>query len=557
MKSYLLLLKVNLLSLLGHFRGASLRKDNGKLDVSRIILYITAALGVLVLAGMVIFLEVMLYRAVAGLGLEKLVIGLALLLLMVVTLLFGVFHTLGSMYFNRDTAGMAYLPLSSRTHMAAKWMEIYLCEVLFSVSLLLPLLICHGVFTGAGVLYYIGSVLVVLATPLYPLAISLLLASLLGRISSLTRHKELWVVLGTIVLLAVVLGAEWMLLPSIPEDADAMFFVRLLMSNEALVNFLIGAFPPVMWGVNAVDGSIPMLALYVLAGVAAIFAVIWVMGRSYLKVCLLHTEQGTRKKRARSRGEISFESRSPFRAIFQREMNEVLRTPVYLLNAVLGVLMMPIMLLGMSVGLSAGEESVMLTQVLDELLGMLSPLDLTLILAALFSFMCLICPISATAVSREGKRLPIMCMIPVAPKTILTAKLMVNLAFIIIGLVIMAGATVVLLGTAYLPHVLCAALLADLLSYAASVGNLTVDVLRPVLEWKNETEVMKQNMNTMFGMLVSVIMIALPVAAALLMLALPAWTRMAAVCAMILAEAGACLLLMRFVTEPRFARLEP
>ncbi len=557
MKSFLLLLKVNLQSLLGYFRGSSLRKDNGKLDVSRIILYVIAAAGVLVLAGMVIFLEVSLYRAMAAIGMEKLLIGLALLLLMITTLLFGVFHTLGSMYFNRDTAGMAYLPLSSRMHMAAKWMEIYLCELLFSLSLLLPLLVVHGVTSGAGGLYYVTSLIVSMITPLYPLAASLLLASVLGRITSLTKHKEVWVVLGTVVLLVVVLGSEWMLLPSIPEDADAMFFVRLLMNNESLLNFLIGAFPPVMWGVHAVYGSIPMLALYVLTGIAAIAAVIWAMGGSYLNVCLKHTEQGAGRKRSRAKGKSSFDTRSPFMAVFFRELNEVLKTPVYLLNAVLGVMMMPIMMMGMSVGLSAGDEGILLTEAIDQLMLVLSPLDLTLIMAALFSVMCLICPLSSTAISREGKRLPIMCMIPVSPRIILHAKLLVHFVFILIGSLIMAAAAVLLLGMEWLPYIVLAVLLADLLSYAVSIGNLTVDVLRPVLEWKNETEVMKQNMNTMFGMLVSMVMVAVPAALALLLLQQGPVLRMTAVCTAVALEAAAGLLLMRFVAQPRFAALEP
>jgi len=557
MKSFLLLLKVNLQSLLGYFRGSSLRKDNGKLDISRIILYIVAAAGMLVLAGALVFMEVMLYRVMAGLGMEKLLIGLAILLLMVTTLLFGVFHTLGSMYFNRDTAGMAYLPLSSRMHMAAKWMEIYLCELLFSLAILMPLLTVHGVMSGAGALYYVISLLIVLTTPLYPLAVSLLLASLLGRITSLTRHKEVWVVLGTVVLLIVVLGSEWMLLPSIPEDADALFFARLLMNNEALLNFIIGAFPPVLWGLNAVYGSLPMLALYMLTGIVAIVLVISLMGGSYLSVCLKHTEQGTGRKRTRIAGKASFNTRSPFMAVFFREMNEVLKTPVYLLNAVLGVMMMPIMLMGMSVGLSTGEEGILLTDAINQLMQVLSPLDLSLIMAALFSVMCFICPLSATAISREGKRLPIMCMIPVSPRTILHAKLLVSYVFILIGSIILAAAAVVLLGAEWLPYVALAVLLADLLSYAVCIGNLTVDVLRPVLEWKNETEVMKQNMNTMFGMLVSMVMVAIPVALALLLLSCDAVLRMAAVGGAVLIELAASLILLRFVAQPRFAALEP
>lgn len=557
MKQYLLLLRTNLRAYLNYFRGAGIRKDNGRLDISRIALYITALIGLAVLGGMVVFMETMLYRAVAGLGFERILIGLALLLSMVTTLLFGVFHTLGALYFNRETAQMAHLPISERTLLAARWTEIYLGEMLFSFALLLPMLINHGVATGAGVGFYAAGAAVLLTTPLYPLSIALVLASLLGRVSSFTRHKEVWVVVGTIAMVALVVGLEMKLLPSIPEDADALFFINLITNNEALLEFLIGAFPPVLWAVRAISGGWGMLALYVAVGLAAMLLTVWLAGGSYMRVCLRHTEQGMRRRSAVRGRREEYTPRSPFRAVFFRELNEVFKTPVYLMNAVMGVMMMPIMLMGMSVGVSTSEEGVTMRMLVDEVTKRLSPLDLTLIIAALFSIMCLMCPLAATAVSREGKRLPIMRMIPVSPRTILWAKLLVSVAIIGAGSAVMAVAAVCFLGTGFVPHVLAALVLANVLSLAVAIGNITVDVLRPVLEWKNETEVMKQNMNSLFGALVSMVMLALAVAPPALMFRLPAWSRMAAAAGVVFGELALALLVMRRVAEPRFAVLEP
>ena len=557
MKSFLLLLKTDLLAYVNYFRGASIRKDNGKLDVSRIILYITALLGFAVMGGMVVYLETMLYQAVAGLGFERILIGLALLLSMVMTLLFGIFHTMGALYFNRQTAQMAHLPIPERTHLAARWTEIYLSEMLFSFALLLPMLINHGIATGAGVGFYAASTLVMLTAPLYPLAIALLLSSILGRFSSFTRHRETWVVIGTILMVVLVVGLEMKLMPAIPEDADALFFINLLTNNEKLLNFLIGAFPPVLWAVHALSGEGLMLALFAGVAIAAIMLVIWLAGGSYMRTCLRHTEQGTRKRTAVRGKRDEFNLRSPFAAVFFREMNEVFKTPIYLMNAVMGVLMMPIMLMCMSVGITASEEGITVRMVLDEVLTRVSPLDVTLIMAALLSIMCMICPLASTAVSREGKRLPIMRMIPVAPRTILWAKMLVNVAIIGVGSVIMAVAMVSFLGLAFLPHVLVALVLANVLSLAVGIGNITVDVLRPVLEWKSENEVMKQNMNSLFGSLVSMVMIALAVVPPILMYQLPDWSRMAAASGIVLAELLLALLVMRKVAEPRFAVLEP
>lgn len=563
MKNYFLLLRVNLITMLRGAQTDSSRNAKGRMKLSFLLLYLLAAVGILTLAGMVIWLETELYRFVAGvnllpgLRLERLLIGMALLMSMVMTLLFGVFHTMGAMYFNRDTVATAHLPVGQRTQMAARWTEIYVSEALFSFVLLLPLLINHGIATGGGFGYYLGAILIVLITPMYPLSIALLLSSLLARISSITRHKEVWMVLGTVVLLALVLGAEWMLLPKIPEDADAMFFVNLIMDNEALLTFLVGAFPPVLWGLDAITGNGAMLALFTLMGIAAVVLIIAIAGGSFQQTCLKHTEHATRRRGCTSCTRKSFEAASPFMAIFRRELGEVLRTPVYLMNAVMSVLMMPIMLMAMCVGMTTAEEGFDLAAMIGDLVAMLTPADLTLILAALFSFMVFMCPITATAISREGKRLPTMRMLPVAPGVILWAKLLVGVLVVAIGSVIMGVAIVVLLGTQFLPHVLCAVLMANVLSLSVGIGNLLVDVGHPVLTWKSENEVMKQNFNVMWGMLISMVMAALVVGPVLLLLGQAPWMRMTAACMMLLAELGISLLLLRKVGEPRLARLEP
>lgn len=563
MKDYLLLLRVNVKTMMRGALTEGMRTDKEKIKISYALLYILAAVGFITLAGMIIWLETALYQAVSGVSiipgmrLERLLIGLSLLLSMVTTLLFGIFHTLGAMYFNRDTVATAHLPIGSRTQMAARWTEIYLGELLFSLALLLPMLINHGIAQGEGVLYYLSAALTLIVTPMYPLSIALLLASLLARVSSFTRHKEVWVVIGTMLLLAVVLGSEWLLLPNIPEDADAMFFLNLMMNNEALLDFVIGAFPPVMWALNGVSGNPAMLSLYAAVGFASVALVIAVLGGSFQRVCLRHTEHVSDRGKNVKRGRESFEASTPFMAIFRREMNEVLKTPVYMMNAVLGVLMMPIMLIAMSVGMTSADESIDITALLADGIGVLHPVDLMLILAAVFSLMIFMCPLTSTAVSREGKRLPILRMIPVSSRAILWAKLSVGMLIVAVGSVVMAVACVIMLGSEVLLPVIGAVLMANVLSCSVGIGNIMVDVIKPVLNWKSENEVMKQNVNTLFGMLISIVMTAVVAVPVVLLYAQSVWMRLGMAVILLLAELGLSILLLEKVGRPRMEKLEP
>ena len=79
MKSYFLLLRLNLRNLLAGFRGA-MRKPNGKIDISRLILYPLALLGMLTLAGFVIFMEFSMFSAFEMLNAPEMLPGLAILL---------------------------------------------------------------------------------------------------------------------------------------------------------------------------------------------------------------------------------------------------------------------------------------------------------------------------------------------------------------------------------------------------------------------------------------------------------------------------------------------
>lgn len=560
MKAYLILLKMNLRSFFSGLKGG-MRKNNGKIDISKIIILICALLGIGVTAFMLIWGETLLYKALAKLGRETLLIGLAVFLSMVSTLVFGVFHTLASLYFSRDTVGMAHLPVPARAIMAAKWTEIYLPEIIFSACFTLPLLILYGIGHRLGALYYVRSLLIVLATPLFPLAVSLLLASLLGRITSFARRKEVWVTIGTVVMLVVVLGGEFMLLPKIPDDAGTGFFVQLLLSKEKLINTIFGAVPPILWAIEAAEGSWAYAMLYVLSGAAAIAILLYVLGGGYLNVCLRHGEHASGEKRgARAKGnrEVRFAARSPFMAIYHREMNEVLKVPVYLLNGCLGTLMLPIMFGSMYASISAtAEEGENIRAMLMELIGAVSGLDLMLIIGGLLSITCWINPVIATAISREGKRLQVTRMIPVPAKTIVNAKLAVGMTILMIGVVLMAAVIGVIIGFSRLLYVLGGVVIALLMCYATSAVSLAVDALYPMLNWKSENHVMKQNMNQVIGMFLCMLMIALAAVPPFLLLSQPAWVRVIVVAAIVLLETGAAVIINRRLTAPRYAALEP
>ena len=553
MREYRILLGLALRNRLAGLRAGSWRKSNGKLDVGRIVGTAVAALGIACLAGMMIYAEIKLFGGLAAFGQPALLPALIVMMCMIGTLFLGFFHTIASLYFSRDTAWMAYLPVHSRTVMAAKMTEIWLGEMLFCAAVLTPAFILYGGYLHANALYYVRMVVTILLVPVLPLSVTLLLSSLLARLTALSRHKESWVMVGSVVMMFAIIALEMSFMTNVPDDADAMFFIRLLIDSEGLVNMLTGGFPPVMWAVRGIAGDWGQFMLFVLCCAVASCAMIYLLGGSYLNVCLRQGEQGSRKRAAKITNR-TWKVRSPLMALFHREWAEVLKTPTYAFNSFSGVIMVPIMLFAMSMSLSASDAG-NVVDLLGELTSSVDTMDMILILTALAAFAGFMDPAIATAVSREGGRHDISRMIPVPARTQITAKMMMGLC--VNGLaVVSACVTVGVIMPSLIPMLIPAMLLAMMECFAVSALCLTLDAIRPNLHWTSETQVIKQGANVAFGMLIGFAMYALPVAAAVMQLQASPMVRLASVVGILIVECAAGLLLLRQVAEKRYAALE-
>ena len=553
MKEYRLLLGLALRNCMASFRAGSWKREGGKLDRGRIASTVVMVLCMGIMAAFIIFVEVTLFKALKLVGQPALLPAMAMLMSMMSTLLLGFFHVMSGLYFSRDTVWMAYLPVRSRTVLAAKMTEIWLGEELFCAAVVLPGFILYGTYLKADVLYYLRMVLVVLLTPVLPLSIAALLTTLLARLTSVSRNKETWAMAGSVLLLSGVLALEMTVLPKIPDDADVMYFAGLLLSKEGLLNMLAGAFPPVLWAVHSMHGSAGEFLLFVGVCAAAAAMILALLGRAYLPICLKQTEQGIRRRHARK--DVRWKQRKPLWALVHREWNEIIKTPAYAFNCLSSVIIFPLIAGMMYMTLSSQGEMGEAMTALTEALQMGSPMDIILVLAAAMAFGCFMNPAVATAVSREGHRLEITRMIPLNPGIQLAAKLMMGM--MIDGVTVGVAALVVCVLLPQLVGLVIPAMaLALMVSFAISAANLTLDAIRPNLHWVNETQVIKQSANVAFGMLIGLILFALPVVCAVLLYGAGAAARMGAVVAIVAAECLAGWLLVKHVAARRYAALE-
>lgn len=538
MSRYGTLLRLNLRNRLAGLRPGSWRTPAGKLDGRRIATAAAVILCVAMAAGMVIGLELLLFRGLGQLGQPWLLPALTLLMAMLGMAVMSFFSVMARLYFSRDTAWMAYLPVKSGTVLSVKLTEIYLGEALLSACLLLPALVLCGNSQGMGLGYWLRCALTVLLTPMLPLALLTLLTTLLAAGTSVTRNREAWMMVGSLVMVAAVLVFEMNFVMRIPEDADAAYFLRLLMDREGLLRQLSAGFPPVRWAVAGLRGDGGQMALFALVSVGSLAAVQALLGGRYLPLALRQQERSGRRKAARL-NEGTVRRSGAVTALYRRELRELLRTPAYAMNGLSGAVAFPLVMVIMVLSSGASEDMAAMGAGLSWLMAQAPAGDLLLVFAGIIGFAGMMNPAAATAVSREGGRFPFNRTLPVSGRTQLRAKLLMGETVGLLGTLIMAVALGALLRPN--PWVLVGAFaLAQLPTLATSAISLALDAAHPRLHFANETQAIKQNVNVMFSMLIGLLALALPAAAIALRGASPA-LRLGAALAVCLLEAAMTL----------------
>ena len=160
MSSFSILMRLQIRNRLAILRGGGLRGTDGKLKTGKLVGGVFILLAYLMILGMVVGFEFLLFEGLKAIGQPELLLSMALTVVMAGMVFMSFFYVLTSLYYGRDTAFLASLPVTSRTVFGTKLTEILLGETGIAALALLPAIILYGIYTQSGVGYYISALLV-------------------------------------------------------------------------------------------------------------------------------------------------------------------------------------------------------------------------------------------------------------------------------------------------------------------------------------------------------------------------------------------------------------
>ena len=193
MKSFVLLLKIQLLGLFGINKALHADAARAKRAI---------ALGVLAVVTIVAFVAIYAGGVSYGLvqiGLADTVPFVAAFMGAVIGAVAAFLKTNGVLFVFKDYDLVMSLPVLVTSVVLSRIASLYAMSLAFSVLVMVPAFVVYGTAVGVSVLGVIFMVFAIFLAPLLPLAIAIALAALIAAISSRFKHANIVVIVLSLV----------------------------------------------------------------------------------------------------------------------------------------------------------------------------------------------------------------------------------------------------------------------------------------------------------------------------------------------------------------------
>jgi ABC-2 type transport system permease protein len=475
-------------------------------DLWRVLVFVLAAASLTpMFIGIVALIE-NLYRALQPTGQQGLVLTIGILVSQLTVLLFGLYYVISAFYFSRDLQMLIPLPLRPYQVIGSKFATILVNEYLTILPFLVPVVVVFGIMEKSGLAYWLTAIVIYLCLPIIPLAAASILVVVMMRLINLSRKKDALILVGGIVLITGALLLQLALQRAEGRHLTSAGMAALLASRDSLVSRAGAGFPPSIWATKALTRGLTSAGvrnLLLFAVTSAVFcAGMLVAAERLFYRGLVGLGEVSGRRRVLSAAEMSQHistGRHPVRAILRREWWLMNRTPVFLLNGTLTVVLVPVLLVVMTTtGSGRGDASTAIE-------ALTSANSFAAILATAL-FMTVSGSLNGTAsstFSREGKEFWISQVIPVAGRDQAAAKFLHSYIVSVLGIAVAATVCVF----AFHLHtgvILPAAALALAATVPLIVAGMAIDLARPLLDWSNPQKAIKQNLNVLLGLVADV-----------------------------------------------------
>ncbi len=468
--------------------------------LKKIVAKIGYGILILYLIGIFSFLSYQLIETLRAFGQETLFVGIFLLALLLLISIQTIFSAMNIFYFAKDIEQVLPLPIKPIELLLAKLNVLIISEYLIEFIFGLFPIFIYGYITGAGIIYYIISLVVLLLLPIVPILFITLVVMVIMRFSNLVKYKERFQLFINLAIILLAIGLQFFF-TSTGEVSNQEILVTMTNVNgmvESIGNYFLVLKPAIHAIINT-NGFIPLLQLIAFTLISFIIF-IFIGNKIYFKGVI--GSRGTALKKRKMKDK-NYQEKDIGLSYVIKEFKLLIRNPIYFIQCILPAFLMPVLLFLPFLGNDNGMD----IRNIAGLFNIQSPLGISILLS-IISFLYSLNFIAITGISRDGENAKFVKQIPVSLYDQYIYKIIPAVFVNFIPSLILIGLVYYLFPVS-IGFIVIIFLFTILFSFIHSIWMLWIDLKRPKLNWNTEYAVVKQNMNMLFEFIFSFICIAI------------------------------------------------
>jgi len=352
------------------------------------------------------FWAYMLSRNFNKMGYEWILLTIGFLIITVLILGLGLYTFNSVLFESADTDQLFAYPISKFTVLAGKVSGLVVQNWMIALVFWLPMVGVYVYFTHPGPVFFLFAVLSLLIVPGIPLFVLSLISYVVGLVSSGPQFRK---VLQGLVTVGMLVGVAFGI------RAAVLHLISTVNLNGDPFALLQKYYPPAGYSITAmVKSSWSAMGLAIVWNVVPLLLIIALIATSYAWI------RSRMMMAAKvSHGRVSYASTSVTRALFGKEFARLTGSTMYLINGCIGGALT--ILFSFLLGRTGGKNGIGMQDLIHSL-----GITMTPIVLIIFLFLLSLANTTSPSISLEGKNLWILQSLPIDPKPVLRAKLLVQ-----------------------------------------------------------------------------------------------------------------------------------
>ncbi|MDD5935659.1 MAG: hypothetical protein PUC65_08895 [Clostridiales bacterium] len=413
----------------------------------------------------------------------------------ILTLITSIYKAKGILFGFKDYDMLMSLPVKASYIVASRLLQLYIINMVFVVGFMAPCYVVYGMLANPNPIFYVYAFIALIFIPLIPMILASIIGVIIGYISSHFKYSN---IVNIVVMLAVLVAYLFTMLNTKSDE-------QLVQMGTMFRDQMISIYPLARWFFDGVvKYDFIYFALFILTSILAFVGFSVLLGKCFKKLNTVigAVHSGTKYKMK----EMS--QSSVLKALYKKEAKRYFTCNIYVFNTGFALVLLLIAAVGIHVAKIEQIEMIVHTPEAATMIRNFLPYGI--------AFTTWMCAISASSISLEGKNLWILKSAPIKASTVLHSKVLFHISMTVPVAVITTVSLMIKFQSTGFQAVLTL-LLTVAYCYFSAVYGLFINLKFPILEWKNETVVVKQSAASMIATMSSLLTVGLPVVFAIVL----------------------------------------